>query len=154
MKFKWLEPLKAKRAREGGFADIFRRKSFYVFTGVFIMIFILLWLVGDAEPGNARPPFAEVFFPLLLVAVSVSFLVNLILWIFPATIIVNEEGVFYKMGEGSSLDKWADISDVRIEQRAGWKALAFTVKGKEQREWGISPKVSAQGLLNFIQRQA
>jgi len=153
MNFRWTEPLKAKRAREGIFTDMFRKKGFYVLTGIFIAGFILMWLVAEVEPGQTRAPFAEVLPSLFLVAVSVSFVVSLIFWVFPATIIVNEEGVFCKMGEGSSLDKWADISDVRIEQRAGWKALAFTVKGTELREWGISKKVSAQGIINFAQRK-
>lgn len=153
MKFKWNEPLKAKRARDGGFSDIFREKTFYKTAAILMGIFALIWLTAEVEPGQSRISFTEFLAYMLILAASISFFISLVLWAFPGAITVNEEGVTYQVGSGAVLDEWADISDVRIEQRPGWKALAYTVQGTEQREWGISEKVSAQELLNFMQRQ-
>ena len=153
MKFKWTEPLKAKRARDGGFSEIFRRKNLYSLAGILMLLFVIIWLTAGVEPDQTRIPFFEFFLFMLMIAFSISFFVSLILWAFPATIKVHEKGIIFQMGEEQNLDEWADISNVRIEQKPGWKALAYTVRGTEQKEWGISGKISAQELLNFMQRQ-
>jgi hypothetical protein len=154
MKFKWLEPLGAKRAREGGFKEIFLTRGLYTTMGAFMVMFLIILLVTDVEPGSQRLPLPQLLFCLFLIAAGVSFVIRLIYWVAPYTIHVDDMGIHCQIASEYRTDQWADISDVRIEQRAGWKALAYTAGGAGQREWGISPKVSAQGLLNFIQRKA
>lgn len=151
MKYKWLEPLKAKRAREGGFTDIFQSTQLYLLIGGFMVLFLIILLGSDVEPGNTRAPLPVLFFYLFLIAVSASFVIRLIYWIAPATIHVDDFGIHYQLGSGYRTDQWEDISEVRIVQRAGWMALAYTVKGTAQREWGISAKIPAHELMSEIQ---
>jgi len=152
MRFKWLEPPGAKRAREGSFSEIFLTRSLYLTIGAFIVMLLIVTLGGDVEPKDGKP-LPELIFYLVLIAVGVSFFIRVVYWAAPATIHVNDLGIHYQMGSDFHTDKWADISGVRIEQRAGWKALAYKVNGAEQKEWGISAKVSAQGIINFAQRK-
>ena len=154
MKMKWLEPLKAKRAREGGFKDIFLTKAFYSTLGFFAVgfAFIILTTEADTSPGTL-PMYMRIFY-IALIALGASFIIRLIYWIAPPTICVDDTGISNQVASTFSIDRWEDISGARIEQRDGWKALAYTVNGTEQREWGISAKVSAQEVLNFVQRKA
>jgi hypothetical protein len=149
MKFKWTEPLKAKRARVGGFFDIFRKKGIYITVGAFMVLFTLIWLME----GKVKIPLADAFLFGFIFAAPISLIIYLIAWALPNTIIVSEEGINNEIGGRDGLDKWADISDVRIEQRHGWQALAYTARGIKKNEWGISKKISTQELLNFMQRQ-
>ena len=153
-KMKWNEPLRAKRAREGGFADIFLTKAFYSTIGFFAVGFAFMMLTIEPDTSAGTLPMSMRLFYIALIVLGASFLVRLIYWIAPATIRVDDDGISCQVGSSYTTDLWADISEARIEQRAGWKALAYTVNGTGQREWGISAKVSAQALLNFMQRKA
>lgn len=150
MKFKWNEPVGAKRARDGSFRDIFLTKAMYGTIGFFAVMFFILMLGADPAPGGGKLPLPLLLFYLTLIAVGASFVIRLILWVFPATICVDDTGIHYQLASEYRTDRWEDISGVRIEQRAGWKSLVYTVNGTEQRDWGIAGKVPALDLQNRI----